>query len=289
MLEFEPDQESVSRAEQLSSRLLGDLQMVMEAGAPSDMRSEIFSEHRYVEQAEDVPVGDVVVNVGQMATEFAMARRWGGEIICLKLGSGDLAPISIAELFGGPMWGPYGSEHWIELWDRCVPFPFPPHRFFRDVIRRSAREEERVVVLDLGEALKGVGDSLGRFLSYRFAGMRKWGHWIHGRRSQRFGGSRRPPRGSGIGRGDSPLPPAVGPGGGLQVQVSCLTHGLRIHVSHAYFISWVFFGSPTTPVTSYVLPGRYIFAGDGPMLPTRTEDDAIFCIPPTFYPSLTRF
>src|SRR5262249_5141841 len=117
------------------------------------------------------------------------------------------------------------------------------------------------------------GRGLKGFLSYRFAGMREWaelrarpGKWLRRRKGR-----------------------AAHPGGGLQMRVSCLTPGLRIHVSPAYFVAWVFFGSPTTPVTSYVPPGRYIFAGDGPLLPTFTQDTGVFCIPPTYHATLTSF
>ncbi len=282
MAEFELDEQSVSRAESLSSRLMQDLRMVSEEGAPSEMRGELFSERRYVEQAEGVPIEDVVANVGQMATEFAMARRWEGEILCLKLDDGGLAPISMTEFFGGLLWPPYGSEDWIELWENYFPFPFI-HRAWRDIIRHAKPQEERVIVTNIGDAERGIQHSLNGFLSYRFAGMKRWGEWIQGIGTQLFGGSKGPVPVS------SPPPPAVGPGGGLRVLVSCLTPGLRIHISPAYFISWVFFGSPTTPVAGYVLPGRYVFAGDGPMLPRRKKDPTVFCIPPTYYPALTRF
>ena len=115
MPDFELDKESVSRAEKLSSRLMEDLRMVSEKGPPSEMRRELFSEERYANQAEGVPISDVVEHVGQMATEFALAHRWDGEILCLKLEEGELIPISMAEFFGGPSWPGFGSEDWIEL------------------------------------------------------------------------------------------------------------------------------------------------------------------------------
>jgi hypothetical protein len=289
MPEFNLDDESISRAEKLSSRLAHDLRRVSEEGPPAEMRRELFSEQRYADEAEGVPINDVVTNVGQMAQEFAMARRWDGKILCLKLEQGDLAPISMSEFFGGPHWPSYGSEEWIEFWERFGPFPFPPHRLWREFLRHSERGEDGVVITDVHEAVEGVERNLSSFLSYRFAGMKRWREWIQGIGGRFFGGSKGPSRSRGPGGGSSPPPPAVGPGGGLQVQVSCLTPGLRIHVSPAYFITWVVFGSPTTPVTSYVLPGRYVFSGDGPMLPKRTRDHGVFCIPPTYHPTLTRF
>src|SRR4051794_17847032 len=128
MPEFEPDEESVSRAEKLSSRLVDDLRRFSEEVSPSELRREMFSDQRYSDYADGVPIQDVVKNVGQMASEFAMARRGDGEIPCLKLDTGDLAPISMTEFFGGPFGPTYGSEEWIEFWERYGPFPFSPHR-----------------------------------------------------------------------------------------------------------------------------------------------------------------
>ncbi|MFN0077771.1 MAG: hypothetical protein ACKVY0_15045 [Prosthecobacter sp.] len=293
MPEFELDQESISRAEKISSQLAHELRMVSEAGPPSDMRPELFdvrreffSEQRYADQAEGVPINDVVTNVRQMAEEFAMARRWDSVIPCLKLHDGDLAPISMTDFIGGSQWSGYASAEWIKFLERYGPFP--PDRFWHEFLRRSQQGEEGVVVADFREVAGSVERNLTSFLSYRFAGMKSWREWIQGIGGQLFRGSKGPPSSTGPG-GSSPPPPAVGPGGGLQVQVSCLTPGLRIHVSPAYFITWVVFGSPTTPVTSYVLPGRYVFSGDGPMLPKRTQDHGVFSIPPTYYPALTRF
>lgn len=283
MADFEPDQESTSRAAALSSRLMQDLRSVAEGGPPSKMRRELFAEQRYSEQAHGAPINDVVMNVGQMATEFAIARRWGNEILCLKLEDGEFAPISMTELFGGSSFPSYGSEDWFEFWERDSPFPFPAHRLWRDLLRGSRDQDEGLVVANVKEAEETVERGLRSFLSYRFAGIKKWTEWIQGVGGQLFGGSKGP-------SGSVSTPPlAVGPGGGLQVQVSCLTPGLRIHVSDAYFVSWVFFGSPTTPVSGYVLPGRYIFSGDGPMLPRRKRDRGVFPIPPAYHVALTRF
>lgn len=290
MPEFELDQESVWRAEKLSSQLMQELRMVSEEGPPPAARGgELFSERRYVEEVEGVPINDVLANVNQMATEFAMARRSGSEILCLKLGEAELAPISMAAFFPSPFWPSAGSEGWIEFWQRYFPFPFPPLGFWQDMLRRTALQEEPLMVTNVREAEPGIGRSLSAFLSYRFAGMKKWADWIQGSGTRLFGSLTGPPVGKVPGSSDPPPPPAVGPGGGLQVQVSCLTPGLRIHISPAYFISWMFFGSPTTPVMGYVLPGRYVFAGDGPMLPRRTRDHGVFSIPPTYYAALTRF
>lgn len=151
MPEFEPDQESVARAATLSSRLMQDLRSVAEEGPPSRMRHKLFSEQRYSEQAEGVPINDVVTHVGKMATEFAMARRWDNEILCLKLDDGEFAPISIGDYFGGSSSLSYGSDNWLELWEREFPFPFPLHRLWREVLR-SSPEQEGLIVTNVPEA-----------------------------------------------------------------------------------------------------------------------------------------
>jgi len=285
MPEFEPDEESESRAEKLSSRLMDGVRMFLEKLPPPDIGRKMFSEQEYSEYAQDVPISDVVTNVGQMASEFATVRRWGDEIPCLKLESGDLVPISMTEFFGGSFWPDYSSELWIDFWQRY----FPLHRYWHDLVRDSRLKEESLVVTDISKVVSAVGRNLTGFLAYRFAGISRWREWIQGAGGQLSGGSKGPPRRGRTGSDGPPPPPAVGPGGGLQVQVSCLTPGLRIHVSPAYFIRWVFFGSPSTPVSSYLLPGRYVFAGDGPMLLRRTKDHGVFSIPPTYHPYLTRF
>jgi hypothetical protein len=270
--DFEPDRESVDRAEALSSRLFADLRAVLDEGPSFDLRRERFSERRYAEEAEGVPVGDVVSNVDQMAGDFAVARRWGGEFPCLTLDEGGLAPLSLTGISGI-----FRRSQPPESWPDFLMDALPDSVLMR-VWRRFLRSQggEGIVVTDINAAAASVERNLRGFLSYRFAGIRQW---ARGSGNDLFGGS---------GSGGAP-PPGQGAAGGLQVQVSCGTPGLRIHVAPAYFINWVFFGSPTTPVSSYLLPGRYVFAGDGSPLHKRTPDPGVFSIPPTYNPVLTRF
>ena len=225
MPDFEPDQESIARAAALSSRLMNDFRAVAE-GRSERLRRKIFSERRYSEQADGVPISDVVTNVGRMATEFALARRWDNRIPCVKFDDGDFAPISITEFLGGST-SFLDSEEWFAHWERYGPVRFG--RLLRDALRYSREEGERLIATDVAEAEERVGRSLQGFLSYRFAGIKAWAEWNRG--SQLFGGPKGPS--GGIGGASTTSPLAVGPGFFLQVQVSCLTPGLRIHVSPA--------------------------------------------------------
>jgi hypothetical protein len=281
MADFEPDEKSTARATALAARMMEHLRQLAEEAPPYEVRRSVFTEQRYAEQAKGVPITDVVSNLRRMATEFAVARRWDGAVPCLKLEKGEMVPISITEFLGGPWPQSLGVENWIEWYERYEGVPFKQlNRAWREALRGGALEG-RFVVADIRKIEHSVQRNLSSFLSYRFAGIEWWTNWIRGVGGRFPGGPRGP--------ASTQPPPAVGPGGGLQVQVSCLTPGLRIHIAPSYFISWVFFGSPSTPVTSYVLPGRYVFAGDGPMLPTLTQDPAVFNIPPTYHPALSSF
>jgi hypothetical protein len=68
----------------------------------------------------------------------------------------------------------------------------------------------------------------------------------------------------------------------LTISLSTINHGLQIQASPAYFISWSYFGNPTSPISGYLKPGRYIFGGQGLGLPTFTVDKTFVDVPPNF-------
>ena len=116
---------------------------------------------------------------------------------------------------------------------------------------------ENVISTDEETALKNVGDELSGFLGNRLAAS-------HAQRSL-----------GAIGM-TSTL---------LQVVVSAHTAGARVSYSPSYFINYLYLGAPTTPVTGYLLPGRYVF-----MLTTlarkKMKDNGVFDVPPIFNVSL---
>ncbi|MEA2205965.1 MAG: hypothetical protein QOE77_2741 [Blastocatellia bacterium] len=273
MPEFEPDEESISRANLLSSQLMDDLRTVSEEGPRAGVRRKILLEDRYLDRSEGEPIADVVEHLAQMAMEFAVLRRWEGQVLCIQPDGGAPIPISLHETLGDPT-----SQRWYEDWLRPSRFSF--RRSWRDVVRQAKDKDIQVRSVGLAKAQQGAQLHLAAFLSYRFSGLKMWAESMGDMGTSWFGGMQ---------KGTASQPTGVGPGGTLQVQVSCRTLGLRLHVSPAFFISWTVFGHPTGPVSSHLLPGRYIFAGDGPMLPKRKRDPGIFSIPPTFNPALTRF
>jgi hypothetical protein len=273
MPEFEPDQESVSQAEQLSSRLMANVRTASQTGIPSDGERGLFSAERFSTTA--APIEDVLLTVRQMTDELAFAKRWSGRVPCLRFEDGEWAILSVGNFMGPNFAGLEFGPEWIEDYYHISPYPVA-ELIYRQV-ERQARNDDSVKMIENNEAIELVSESLKSFLAYRIAGMKSWREWIQ----QGFSSSGR--------SGGGTPPPTIGGAGGLQVQVACQTPGLRIHIARAYFVNWTVFGAPSSPVTSFVQPGRYIFSGDGPMLPKRTRDTGVYRIPPSFNPVLTKF
>jgi len=122
----------------------------------------------------------------------------------------------------------------------------------------SSIDDNRAVV-ETNDAKDGFIGHLKGFLSNRIAGLKFTG-----------GGS------------DDPN------GGMFEVEVTCKSKGYRILVSPAYFIDWVFFGSPSFPVKKALAPGRYIFGTDS-INGTFVSDGVIFRVPDDFKPVLEKF
>jgi len=201
-------------------------------------------------------VRDVFRDVERLSAEFSEYRkkRWG--VLCARVGDDELVPI---ELTGSLILDPGSRRPLLQ------PYFDKDHK--RTVLAYLKRNGEDVVEASLDKAIAETKKNLTSFLSFRFAAASK---------AESVGTSWR--EGFESTRGQS------GSKGGLAVTVSCRTHGLRLHIAPSYFRTWVFFGSPTTPVSGSVLPGRYSFASDGPLV-----DPGVFSIPPTYNPVLTRF
>jgi hypothetical protein len=71
---------------------------------------------------------------------------------------------------------------------------------------------------------------------------------------------------------------------GLQIEVSTLSPGLRVHYSPAYFFDPTnVLNAPTTPVRGWIQPGRYIFGAAQSGRKAAFEYDAEYDIPPIDY------
>ena len=292
---YHPDEESEELARKLASSTVEDLRRLRESPRESDT-SPISLEANARELGVDAPMRDVTFVMQEFAWQWELAREFDGRMPCVRIGDGEQAetvPLSLP--FEWPFPRPFRSWRWMRRF-----YPFPPEFFFeayQDFLR-SRGESEGISVESADNVLKQLQNGLGSFLAYRIAGFRAWVGWMMGREERRqedFGGKggKRPPGGGGRGRsgsgGSPPLPPSSSPGGGLGVEVSCMTHGLTLEFSHAYFIHFLNFGAPTSPVKNTLLAGRYVFQGKGPMYPTGTPRSPVFRIPPDYKPVITYF
>ena len=130
------------------------------------------------------------------------------------------------------------------------------------------------------EASDALHDNLETFLGSRYGGLRMWEKSEFAQRVPSRGAATDPDF-------DEPTSPNIDTGL-FRVTVKCKAKGYRILVSPAYFIDWVYFGAPSTPVTSEMLPGRYIFGTDS-IGRSVVSDGLVFRIPASFNPQLMRF
>jgi hypothetical protein len=255
MADFEIDAESKRRAASLSSRLVDNARREIDQGPRSDIQYA-FPDSAYAEEAADTPLRDVTSHMRAFVAECTIQLGFDGRVLCTDLEEMGLVPVSLRE---------------------SATSPLPP----ADEFRRAHPEQDEILV-DVDMALDSVERGLSKFLSHRVAAIKRWPMW-----NAVFGSSGGPTA--------VDLAPGVGatadgaPLGTLPVHVSCRTPGLRIHIAPAFFLNWVYFGSPSTPVSSYVMPGLWVFAADGPALAGRRRDTGVFSIPPTSHLALKKF
>lgn len=278
-------------AGKLATSTVGDLRESSESPSQREV-STVTLERHADELGVDAPLRDVTFVMQEFAWQWQLAREFDGRMLCVRIGEGDLAetvPLSLP--LDWPFLRPLGPS-----FPRRRYFPFPPSYLFEaySEFLNSRGENEDITTESADDVLKRVGSGLHRFLAYRIAGFRAWTSWMFGseeqhRKSGRRGPGRRSPGGR-IGRGGGPPPPqSSSPGGGLEVEFRCLTPGLTVEFSHAYFIHFLNFGAPSYPVRNTLLAGRYVFQGKGPTYPSGTPRSQIFRIPPDYIAETTYF
>jgi len=150
----------------------------------------------------------------------------------------------------------------------------------RAAIDKWADLDDAYAVGTVEEAAESFHDNLETFMTNRFGGLRMW---------ESAEVPERIPHGRVMNDAKTEGPTSSNIGTGLfRVTVKCKAPGYRILVSPAYFIDWVYFGAPSTPVTNGMLPGRYIFGTDS-VDGSVISDGVIFRIPNDFTPNLERF
>jgi hypothetical protein len=262
-----PDERSISLARKLAGRI--EEVIIRSRDSASNRESERISVEQYARELEiNAPLADVSFMVDEFVDQWQLAAETEGRMPCVQLvgaAGEEMVPLSI------PWNAP--AVHLLRTWNRWWRrYAGPPDLFYDHyyaALRLVSRSED-VRLEPVESALKYFRAGMERFFSYRIAFFQNSG------RGTGRGGSGGPPTSSSSGRG-------------LPVSVKCNTHGLALEFSHAYFLHFLNFGAPTSPVSNFLWAGRYVFRGTGPTYPGGTPRSPIFVIPPDQKPVITNF
>jgi len=225
-----------------------------------------------------VPLADVNDNVHKMKALYDACKEANVRVPSFRMDNASV-----------PLYWPENNNflEWIggrfsTYYSRRGPYFFDIRDFayyLNDYIKRGyADKESRIDAVPIERSLEDTSNSLRSFLTSRISGASRWVQSLRNAGGGVGGGSRTT-GGSGFGGSGS-----GGPGGSgvhyVTINVSTVNHGLGLMTSPAYFVRWAHFGHPTSPVTGPILPGRYLFGGSGPSLPTFTPDPVPVDIPP---------
>lgn len=192
---------------------------------------------------EGLSIVDVQRDADQFNTDFRILSDIGADFPAIRVGDAGLVPFSLP-LIAGPLFRG-GDPYWLG---------YPPFRYLLDEIyHRAFRTGEAFPGLERMPREQARSTFISRatdFLANRIAATNR------GRRpkdalegpvlniSQRVGGPRTNVY-------------------GCAFSVSTNSAGLRVFWSGAYYITANYFGHPTTPATSVLQSGIYIFGVDG--------------------------
>jgi hypothetical protein len=229
------------------------------------VRSQFAEQYHYI--ADEVPIRDVTSSLATATVDFTRYREVGS-VPAIKTDDG-IIPMSVSS-FAGNTLGREGYLHSSYI---------DPSRM-GDTMSRWADESPTRTILRFADAQVQMFTHLTDYLGVRIAGMR---HWVAQKIDGRVGIAS-PAMGD---EADQPTNSPTGEGL-FPVKVSCKKEHCRIFVSRAYFVDWIFFGYPSTPVKGHLMSGRYIFGTDA-IQPKVFEDSGVFRIPDNYTPELERF
>lgn len=221
-------------------------------------------------------LNDINENLTILKSQIKFLERFGVKdtIPCLTIGK-SIIPIDIFQYFEN-------REKRLSLLPDFYDEYYYRHFFMEELIDRFLNRIEKslnknVTNQNLESVKSNVKNSLSSFIEMRHASF--FNHNIVSKISKFF-------------RGGGGSPPSISSGARtkyLTVTVNTNNHGLDILASPAYFVTWKKFGSPTSPVAGYLIPGTYIFGGSGVGVPTFTHDSTPVDIPPNLDITITTF
>jgi hypothetical protein len=228
-----------------------------EVEVASQIISSYFEErpepYAYSNIVENQPSLDIESDVGAFRAELRFADRIGMPIPCVRLGleGEQLAPVSFELAFGIPP----------------LPSPLSPqiadieefrYRMLGEIgtnfITASLSRPQEYIFVDVDSARRSYMSLATAFLATRIA-------------SQRHFNALGPGDGMNGDEATMLLPRTFGghpaPTPGCLFSVSTNSPGLRVHWSGAFRINPNYFSSPTSPVTSVLQSGTFVFGVDG--------------------------
>jgi hypothetical protein len=202
---------------------------------------------------------DVEEGIGRFKSELEIARERDGQVFGAVLSDDIDYP------------APIDSREFLAALDRNHPYfqealaqgqPWLNAEFTKQIMAAANLE---VATLDTADATTAFIGRLARFLFYRLLGS-----------TVRLPGGGPPTGGSPPGSS----PPSPAPGGVLPFTVHTNTGGLRIWSCPAYLVGrGRVFGSPSTPVSGWIRPGRFIFGTENSS-GTLSWDQGVYDVPP---------
>ena len=207
---------------------------------------------KHTHRESDVLLADVEADSEAFSAQLYASMRHGPEEFPCVVFDGTPVPLDYVEFARAALWG-RGMRHFEDF-----PFPFPFRHFFHEM-RGDFKEwfGGPGISLTSVHPMEALGLFRGRvvdFLTDRFAGRSLVG---------------------------------VSPSPGVRFKVNTQNQGERVHYSPAYFVKLsTVFGAPTSPVISWIQPGRYVFAVVGPNGRMRF-DPGQFAVPPSHSAQLT--
>jgi len=272
--EFEPSQLELESAKRASGQFVSHWKRMMSSDRPTTRR---FAEKVRVPEEEKAGVSfrDVSATIGLIARQSSYFLSRFRKLPCFGFSTGDMPLCSAQEFFGSK-----------KLGDKIINGSNKDEfngNYLGDTEQRFLKQDNHPMMVDMEEGEEYLRDGLTRFLAHRVGGYPRGALLIGETTTSRI-----------LDRcqlsGTNIVMPGDIKNGLMMVRVKCKSSGLRVHSSPAYFLNFGYFGDPSTPdVDGWLLPGRYVFATDGPSPPDYLPDNAVFLIPSQYNPHVKKF
>ncbi len=211
----------------------------------------LSGEDRGLEIDDDVSIYDLQKDVADFSTDLELLEYIGEAVPAMRINGEYLVPISLS-VIGWPNWTGFSDVPIFKgrFWRHNPYFIDMAYEFFRS-LRKSHYSKENIEHLNRDEARSTFSERASEFLATRIAAVRIFRNQEPENTNtsalnilQKAGGT----------RVSTP---------GCNFSISTNSQGLRVFWSGAYRISSNYFSHPTTPTTSVLQSGTYVFGVDG--------------------------